>query len=154
MHVPRRPSARRCWIISWNVFDLFTSRVRLELGRHLATLLRQVNGKLQWQMNVRCSGNDLVRNLALGLDLGGNIFLLPAGDDSPGQDQNQSELSLQWNAGYPMRNELHKTHLLGWNRILDWLVSLTLSTSIWHPEFLNLFWKQRQASKAESSALE
>lgn len=64
-------------------------------------------------MNVQCSGNDLVRKLALDPDLGGNIVLLPAGDDSPGQDQNQSELSLQWNAGYPMRNKFHKAHLLG-----------------------------------------
>lgn len=64
-------------------------------------------------MNVQCSGNDLVRKWALGPDLGGNIFLLPAGDDSPGHHQNQSELNLQWNAGYSMRNKLHKAHLLG-----------------------------------------
>lgn len=38
--------------------------------------------------------------------------------------------------------------LIWWDEnILDWLVSLILSTSIWYPEFLNLFWKHRQGIK-------
>jgi hypothetical protein len=73
--------------------------------------------------------------MAFGLALGENIFLLPAGNDSTRQDGNQSELSLQWNSGHPRRNKLYNAHLMGRKLMLDWLVSLILSGSIWHTEF-------------------